>query len=466
MELSFLFEQLKGHCLTNPYPAIKERRESLLTLRTLLQIHAEEIVNAVNTDFSHRARYETLLLEIFPSINAINYCLKNLKKWTKTRKRHVSWLFKPAKAYLLPQPLGVVGIIVPWNYPILLAIGPLVYALAAGNRVMIKMSELTPETGSLFQKLIRLCKLDHQIVIVNGDQQVAQKFTNLPFGHLLFTGSPTVGKLVMKEAAENLVPITLELGGKSPAFISMSCNERHFKRLFMGKMANAGQTCIAPDFLLIPEHWEKRIEIAAKEFVNQHYSQLSDSEDYSNIISTKHQERLMTLLDDARQKGARIVQIGDDSQQGRMPLILLFNVNNTMRVMQEEIFGPILPVMHYKSLIQAIQNINAYPNPLVIYYFGNDAEEVKIVKKNTLSGALAINDTLTHIAIDSLPFGGVGRSGMGHYHGQEGFDVFSKLKPVFVQRRFATTTWFYPPHGKLINFLLGWIAGIHLKEKK
>ncbi|WP_232505576.1 aldehyde dehydrogenase family protein [Legionella clemsonensis] len=437
-----------------------------MSLRKLLQINAEEIARVVNTDFSHRARYETLLLEIFPAINAINYCLKNIKKWTKIRKRHVSWLFKPAYAYLLPQPLGVVGIIVPWNYPILLAIGPLVYALAAGNRVMIKMSEVTPETGHLLDRLIRSSRLENQVVIVNGDEQVAQKFTRLSFRHLLFTGSPTIGKLVMKEAAENLTPVTLELGGKSPAFVSMSVDERHFKRLFMGKMANAGQTCIAPDYLLIPENWEKRIEKGAEEFINTHYSRLLDNQDYSNIISAKHQERLMTLIDDACEKGARLVQMGGNAQQGRLPFFLLFNVDNTMRVMQEEIFGPILPVMHYKSLTQAIQTINTYPNPLVIYYFGNDSEEIKIIKKNTLSGALTINDTLTHIAIDSLPFGGVGHSGMGHYHGQEGFDVFSKLKPVFVQRRFAITTWFYPPHGKLVNFLLSWVAGIHLKEKK
>ncbi|CEK10826.1 coniferyl aldehyde dehydrogenase [Legionella hackeliae] len=467
MELSFLFEQLKGHYLTNPFPPVEERRANLISLRKILQTNAEDIAKAISIDFSHRARYETLLLEIFPAINAINYCLKNLKKWIKPRKRHVSWLFKPASAYLMPQPLGVVGIIVPWNYPILLAVGPLVYALAAGNRVMVKMSELTPETGILLDRLLKTSRLESQVVIVNGDVQVAQRFTSLPFGHLLFTGSPAVGKLVMKEAAENLTPVTLELGGKSPAFLSTSMNENYFKRLFMGKIANAGQTCISPDYLLAPKHWENRIETLARSFVDKHYPDLLENKDYSNIISTKHQERLTALIEDAREKGARVVQIGENSdQQGRMPLFLLFDVDNTMRVMQEEIFGPILPVVSYKSLTDAIQDINSRPNPLVIYYFGDNKHEKEMLKRHTLSGGLSINDTLTHVAIDSLPFGGVGNSGMGHYHGQEGFDIFSKLKPIFVQKYFAAVSWFYPPHGKLMNFLLVRIAGMTLKEKK
>ncbi|KTC78235.1 aldehyde dehydrogenase family protein [Legionella brunensis] len=467
MELSLVFSQLKEQFSKHPYPSVKERRTSLLTLKKLLQNHAEDIAKAVNEDFSHRARYETLLLEVFPLINAINYCLKNLKKWTKPRERHVSWLFKPAFAYLLPQPLGVVGVVVPWNYPVLLALGPSIYALAAGDRVMIKNSELTPKTGEILGKLIKNSTLNNQIVVVNGGVEVAEKFISLPFGHLLFTGSTKVGKLVMKGAAENLTPVTLELGGKSPAFISTTINENHFSRLFMGKIVNAGQTCIAPDYLLIPKGWEKRIENFVKDFINCHYPQLSVNQDYSSIISTAHQERLNAILHDACQKGASLVQIGQDEKENRkMPFYLLFNVNNTMKVMQEEIFGPLLPVISYSSLTHAIEKINSLPNPLVIYYFGNDRSEKEVLEKRTLSGALTINDTLTHIAIDSLPFGGVGQSGMGHYHGQEGFDIFSKLKPVFVQRRFTTVQWFYPPHGKLIKFLLGWVAGIKLKEKR
>ncbi|WED44205.1 coniferyl aldehyde dehydrogenase [Legionella cardiaca] len=467
MELSFLFAQLKEEFAKHPYPSVKERLNHLVTLKKILQINAEEIAKTISQDFSHRSRYETLLLEIFPTINAINYCVKHLKKWTKARKRHVSWLFKPAYCYLYPQPLGIVGIIVPWNYPILLALGPLAYALAAGNRVMIKCSELTPQTGAFLEKLISTSSLAKQIIIINGDSEIAQKFTNLPFGHLLFTGSPKVGKLVMKEAAENLTPVTLELGGKSPAFVSTTMHHNYFERLFMGKMVNAGQTCIAPDYLLAPKSWEEQIENFAQEFIANHYPQLLSNQDYTSIISMTHQERLLRIIDDACQKGARLVQIGKNggNYSRRLPFYLLFDVNSTMRVMQEEIFGPILPVVSYDSLTQAIEKINSLPNPLVIYYFGTDSNEIRLLEKKTLSGALTVNDTLTHVAIDSLPFGGVGQSGMGHYHGQEGFDIFSKLKPVFIQRRFTTVSWFYPPHGRLIRFVLGWIAGINLKEK-
>lgn len=465
MDLNSSFTQLKNECHLHPYLPIKERKEALLTLKKLVQTHAEEIAQTVNQDFNHRARYETLLLEIFPLINAINYCLKYVKKWAKPRKRHVSWLFKPAYSSLLPQPLGVVGIIVPWNYPVLLAFGPLVYALAAGNRIMVKSSELTPVTGNFLEKMIQNSSLKNQIIIVNGGVEVSQEFASLPFDHLLFTGSTKIGKMVMQEAAKNLTPVTLELGGKSPVFVSITMNPQHFQRLIMGKIVNAGQTCIAPDYLLIPRNWEEQIEHLSKEVIAKRYPQLLENEDYSSIISTTHQKRLENMLEDACQKGARLVQIGSESQNQKMPFSLLFNVNDSMKVMQEEIFGPILPIVTYDNLDEAIKQINNLANPLVIYYFGDDKLEKEALKVKTLSGALTINDTLTHLAIDSLPFGGVGQSGFGYYHGPEGFNTFSKLKPIFVQRRFTTVQWFYPPHGKLINFLLSKISGINLRER-
>ncbi|KTD18487.1 alcohol dehydrogenase [Legionella lansingensis] len=467
MELKPSFERLQQHFEREPYISCAKRKENLITLKKLLQTNAEELAQAVNDDFRHRARHETLLLEIFPVINAINYCLKHLKKWTKRRKRHVSWLFKPASAYVLPQPLGVVGIIAPWNYPIFLTAGPLIYALAAGNRVMVKMSELTPATGDLFDKFIKRSNLADSVTIVNGGVEVAREFASLPFKHLLFTGSTNVGKLVMKEAAQNLTPVTLELGGKSPVFVSTTINPEHFERLFMGKMANAGQTCVAPDYLLIPKHWESRVEKALREFIQQSYVAFPNSHDYSSIISEQHEKRLQALLNDAREKGARIVQIGEEGiQSKKVPIFLLFEPNYEMAVMKEEIFGPLLPVISYHNLQEAIDKINSLHNPLVFYYFGNDKAEKKALQEKTLSGAFVVNDTLTYLGIDDLPFGGVGYSGMGHYHGQEGFDTFSKLKPVFIQKRFAMTPWFYPPWGKLTNYLLSWVAGIHLKEKK
>lgn len=468
MDLESLFAKMKQNVNDKPYLSINERRENLLILKRLLQKNANALADALHHDFSHRAQYETLFVEIFPTINAINYCLKNLRKWTKIRKRHVSWLFIPAYAYVSPQPLGVVGIIVPWNYPIFLSIIPLVYALASGNRVMVKISELTPKTGSLLESLMRTSGIKNTTVsIINGGADLAKEFASLPFNHLLFTGSTAVGKKVMKAASENLTPVTLELGGKSPAFISSSVNPHHFKRLFIGKLVNAGQTCIAPDFLLIPEGWESRIEGLFKEFIDSYYPNLIDNTNYTSIISDHHKERLQAMIDDARQKGANIIQFGEENAQERkMPFSLISNVNHSMRIMQEELFGPILPLMTYESLNEAIATINSMPNPLVIYYFGDNLEEKELLERETLSGALAINDTLTHIAIDDLPFGGVGQSGMGHYHGQEGFDCFSKLKPVFVQRRFSPITLFYPPYGKLMKWLLTWVGGIYLKEKK
>ncbi|MDI9818213.1 MULTISPECIES: coniferyl aldehyde dehydrogenase [unclassified Legionella] len=467
MELEAVFKQLKQDFSVNPNLSQDERRKNLLLLKQLLQENASDLARAVSSDFSYRPYYETYLLEIFIALNAINYCLKHLKKWMKKRKRQVAWLFKPAHAYLLPQSLGVTGIIVPWNYPLLLALEPLIYALAAGNVVMIKMSELTPQTGATLSGLIKNSPLGRRVAIVNGDIEVSREFAGLPFAHLLFTGSTAVGKKIMEAAARNLTPVTLELGGKSPALVSKTINPNDFKRLFMGKLVNAGQTCIAPDYLLIPQGWEKRIENLLKDFIAHHYPQLPNNGDYCSVISDDHKERLEELIRDAREKGADIVQIGQEVEQGRkMPFFLLLNVNASMRVMQEEIFGPVFPVVAYDSFADAIDKINLLANPLVIYYFGDDRKEKEMLQKKTLSGALSINDTLTHVAIDDLPFGGVGASGMGHYHGQEGFDLFSKLKPVFVQKRLSPVTWFYPPHGKLVHYLLTWIAGIRLKEKK
>jgi coniferyl-aldehyde dehydrogenase len=467
MELKAPFERLQQQFLLEPYTPLAKRKKNLLALKTILKTEAEGLAQAVNTDFCHRARYETLLLEIFPLINAINYCLKHLKKWMKPQKRHVSWLFKPASAYLFAQPLGVVGIIVPWNYPILLAIEPLIYALAAGNRVMVKMSELTPSTGSLLERLINHSNLSSSITIINGDLSIAQAFPRLAFDHLFFTGSPSIGKLIMKEAAINLTPVTLELGGKSPVLLSKTMNMTYFNRLFMGKLANAGQTCVAPDYLLIPPGWENKIEEECRLFLEHHYLSLNETNDYSSIISSRHEDRLRGLLQDAEEKGARIVQFGQhDSGKRKMPFSLLFNVSTDMKVMKEEIFGPILPVITYSSLNEAIEIINAHAHPLVIYYFGENSKEIEELRKVTLSGALSINDTLTYLAIDDLPFGGVGQSGMGHYHGPEGFAAFSKLKPIFIQKRLSLVSWLYPPHGKLTKFFLQRIAGIRLKEKQ
>lgn len=465
MNLAAIFSKHHESCLSEPYPSLKKRYQLLREIKRVLQQEASQLVDSVNQDFSHRSKEETLFLEIFPAIKAADYCIKHLKAWTKPQKKSVPLYLQPSKASVIAQPLGVVGIIVPWNYPIYLSMVPLIYALAAGNRVMIKFSEFTPVTGNKINDLMMNDALFFDMVSCHvGDVALSKEFTALPFGHLLFTGSTRVGKEVMAAASQHLTPVTLELGGKSPVIISTTCNDDYFDRLFMGKLFNAGQTCVAPDYLLIPKQSEALIEKQFIAFMLKHYPDLMNNENYTSIITLAHKNRLNQLALDAKDKGARIVQFGEESGLGNnMPVYLLFNVNDSMLIMNEEIFGPLLPVITYHDFSDAVASINARPNPLALYYFGNDKKEINQLKYGTLSGALTINDTLMHIANNDLPFGGVGQSGLGHYHGQEGFLTFSKIKPIFIQRRISPVSWFYPPYGRLIRYFIRCYAGIHYK---
>jgi coniferyl-aldehyde dehydrogenase len=458
-----IFSALQEACQKEPYLPASKRRECLTALKKLLQTNADELAQAISNDFGHRSFDESLFLEVFPCIASIKYCLKHLKKWMKPRKRSLPWYFATAKASVFPQPLGVVAVSVPWNYPLLLAIEPAVYALAAGNRVMIKMSELTPHTGEVLKALIakvpELCDL---IAVINGDITTAKQFTALAFDHMVFTGSTATAKLVMATAAKNLTPLTLELGGKSPVIVSTTVNPRHFERIFMGKLFNAGQTCLAPDYLLIPAGWEARIEESFQRFMTARYPNLMDNQDYSAIISNKRRKELEKLLADASAKGGRVLSFGKDPENtsNKMPFSLVFNADQTMELMQQEIFGPILPVLSYHSINEAVELIKSMPHPLALYYFGSDNCEKDLLRTNILAGALTINDTVTHMAVDDLPFGGVGESGMGQYHGQEGFDNFSQLKPVFEQSRLSLMSLLYPPYGLLLRLFLAVFGGI------
>ncbi|CEG56732.1 coniferyl aldehyde dehydrogenase [Legionella fallonii] len=466
MDLNAQFKALQSEYKTNPYPSLIERKKILIAIKSGLQNDAHSLAEAISKDFSYRAEEETFFLEIFPTIKAIDFCIKKLKRWMKNRVRNVSWMFAPARAYVIPQPLGVIGVMVPWNYPLYLALVPAVYALAAGNRVMIKMSELSPNIANTLRTIVHSLGLETFIRIVEGDVDVAKEFSALPFGHLLFTGSIEVGKSVMREASKNLTPVTLELGGKSPALLSESMNPKYFNRLVMGKLFNAGQTCIAPDYLLIPDGWQAKVEEEFKKLMHLHYPDLMNNNHYCSIISEHHKQRLLDLVQDARDKGAHLIQVGElDPLSRKIPVFILFDVTKEMKVMQEEIFGPILPVLSYKSFHEAIDYINSFPNPLALYYLGENSQEISYIKTQTLSGALTINDTLIHVAVDDLPFGGVGMSGMGQYHGQEGFDTFSKLKPVFIQSRFATFPLFYPPYGILMNKFLALVGGLKIRKK-
>ncbi len=458
-----IFDRSRSAYAAARMPGLQARRDALAQLDRLLTENVDEIAAAISADFGNRSLHETKLLEIFPSRTAVHDAKRHVKSWMKTRRSWASMWFLPARTELRPQPLGVIGIIVPWNYPVFLAVAPLAGALAAGNRVLIKMSEFTPKTGELFARLTaRYFSSDH-VSVITGDADVAREFSTLPFDHLLFTGSTEVGKHVMRAAAENLTPVTLELGGKSPAIIGPECKiDEAAEKILFGKCLNAGQTCIAPDYVLLPRAQEQAFAKAAQAVVTRLYPTLAKNPDYTSIASARHLDRLHGYLNDAAAKGAMVLPIlpSNESLEGTQKLAptLVANVNDEMRVMQEEIFGPILPLVPYDNLDQAIAYINARPRPLALYYFGNFDDHIQRVLNETVAGGVTINDALLHVSQDHLPFGGVGPSGMGAYHGKFGFDTFSKLKPIYHQPALNGLHLFKPPYGKrfasLIKFLL------------
>ncbi len=454
--LAPIHARLRDAAVRDPHPDWRSRAALLDALERLIRENAPAIANAISADFGNRSQHETQLLELFPSFEAIRHARRHLTSWMKPERRAVSMWFLPGRARVLHQPLGVVGIIVPWNYPLMLAVGPLVAALAAGNRVMVKMSEYTPATSELFAHLVSKYFSDDEVVVVQGDAGVAQAFAQLPFGHLLFTGSTKVGYSVMRAAAENLTPVTLELGGKSPAILGPDFPlEKFVERVMVGKTMNAGQTCIAPDYVLVPAGRAREFIAAAQKVMADCYPDILRTPDYSSIISERHFNRLVGLVEDARAQGAEVVPLSSaaepDAKSRRIPPVALLNVTPDMQAMQEEIFGPILPVVPYRDLDEAIRYVNARPNPLALYYFDQDRGRIDHVLEQTLSGGVTINDTILHIAQDSLPFGGVGESGKGHYHGFEGFEAFSKKKAVFYQSRLNGMALFKPPYGKLFE---------------
>ena len=454
-ELEQLFNSQRKAFAANPMPLAGQRLQWLKTLRTLLSDERQALVDAINSDFSHRSADETLLAELMPSLLGIQYASKHLKKWMKPSRRHVGMAFQPASAKVIYQPLGVVGVIVPWNYPLFLAIGPLVGALSAGNRVMLKLSESTPTTGQLLKRLFAQVFPEDLVTVVLGEAEVGMAFSKLPFDHLLFTGATSIGKHVMRAAAENLTPVTLELGGKSPAIVSSDVPlEDAAERIAFGKTLNAGQTCVAPDYVLVPEDRVDGFVDAYRKAVQKFYPTLIDNPDYTAIINDRQLARLNRYLDDASSKGARVIPLFEQGQGRRMPFSLLLNVSDDMTVMQDEIFGPLLPIVPYSRIDQAFAYINQRPRPLALYYFGYNKAEQQRVLEQTHSGGVCLNDTLMHVAQDDLPFGGVGPSGMGHYHGHEGFLTFSKAKGVFIKQRFNAARLIYPPYGKAIQRLV------------
>jgi len=452
-----LFQRQRSAFLAAPMPSEEDRVRWLDALRDVLATHQPALIEAISTDFGHRSADETLLAEIMPSLHGIRYACRHLRRWMKPSRRRVGLAFQPASARVVYQPLGVVGIIVPWNYPLYLAIGPLVGALAAGNRVMLKMSESTPATGQLLKMLLAQVFPEDQVAVVLGDVEVGRAFARLPFDHLLFTGATSVGRDVMRAAADNLTPVTLELGGKSPAIVSATVPLADAaERIAFGKTLNAGQTCVAPDYVLVPRERLPAFSDAYQRAVHRLYPRIADNPDYTAIINPRQLQRLQHLLDDARAKGAQVLDLypGEAPQGRRLPPHLLLDVNDSMQVMQDEIFGPLLPLVPYDGLDQALAYINQRPRPLALYFFGYDRRTQEHVLRHTHSGGVCLNDTLLHVAQDDLPFGGIGPSGMGHYHGHDGFLTFSKAKAVLAKQRFNAARLIYPPYGKALQRLV------------
>jgi coniferyl-aldehyde dehydrogenase len=459
------FEPLRLACLGDPYPSYAARCAHLDALCDLIRSNEQTIVEAISADFGGRSAYETRIAEIFPAVSAIGYIRSHLRSWMRTQSRRVPLLFKFGSAKVVYQPLGVVGIIAPWNYPFQLAVEPAAYALAAGNRVLIKPSEVTPLTADLLRRLVSERFSSQVMSVVTGGADVAVAFSQLPFDHILFTGSTQVGRAIMKAASDNLVPLTLELGGKSPVILHDSFPVAlAAARIAFGKWSNAGQTCIAPDYVLVSE---RRRDALIEKLVNvtgRFYPSIKDNSDYTSIISRRHYERLRALLTDAEAKGARKIVINPDGEHipddvHRLPPTLLLDVRHDMKVMNEEIFGPILPIVTYKTLDEAIDFVNEHPRPLALYYFDRDRARARDVLLRTSSGGVVINDTALHFLMDDLPFGGIGPSGMGRYHGFEGFETFSHKKGVFVQSRFNAISLFSPPRGERLNKLMKILIG-------
>ena len=442
----------------DPDPLPAERRERLARLARMLRKNAAGIHDAISADFGMRSAEETELLEQFTSLEGIAHARGNLRSWMRAERRPVAWWSLPGSARLLRQPLGVVGIIVPWNYPLYLAVSPLTAALAAGNRAMLKMSEHTPRFSALFESLVAKAFRADEIVVVNGDAAVARSFAALPFDHLLFTGSTAVGREVMKAASANLTPVTLELGGKSPAIVTGSFDiEESARRIMYGKLINGGQTCVAPDYALVPVDLVNPFIHACRAATQAYYPVLGTNPQYTSIASDRHLRRLAAYVDDARNLGASIHNLHDeptDTERRRMAPVALTDVSDAMRVMQEEIFGPILPVVAYDRIDDAIAYVNARPRPLALYYFGARGADLNAVLSRTVSGGVTVNNTAFHVVQESLPFGGVGPSGMGQYHGRAGFDTFSKLKPVYLDGRLSASSLLRPPYGRGFRALL------------
>jgi len=455
-----IFDSQRAAFLRMGPPPLEQRLTDLSRLEEAVSENVDKLVAAISADFGNRSRYETEIAEVFPILSAIRHTMRNLGQWMQPKKVPVGLELMPARARILFQPVGVAGIISPWNYAFQLAIMPLVAALAAGNRVMLKPSELTPLTSKFMGELLANVFSSERVATIVGGTEVGQAFARLPFDHLFYTGSTAVGRTVMQAAAENLTPVTLELGGKSPCIIADDAFLRGaVKSIVYGKLLNAGQTCIAPDYVLLPERRLEAFVRLATRTVQNFYPTLANNPDYTSIINERHYRRVAQYVAEAKADGMRVIEINPaDETLGpearKLPPTLVINPTDDLSIMREEIFGPVLPIKTYRNLDEAISYINKRPRPLALYYFGFRRGRRDEVLRKTVSGGAAVNTTLFHFAVEELPFGGVGASGIGAYHGEFGFQTFSHRRGVFLQSRFSGTRFLRPPFGRITDLML------------
>jgi coniferyl-aldehyde dehydrogenase len=455
-EAQRIFKLQREAYLRQPYPSYDERIDQLRKLDHVLTSNADAIAAAIHKDFGHRSTEETFMAELFTSLDGIRDVMKKLRKWMAPQRRDVSILFATGKNRVIPQPKGVVGIISPWNYPLFLTISPLTSVLAAGNRAMIKMASNSQNLANLLADKFRALFPEDMVAILPGVR--AQDFSSLPYDHVIFTGSANAGKTVMRAAAENLTPVTLELGGKSPTILCDDFDvDEAASRILFAKFLNAGQTCLAPDYLLVPEGKRDAFVAAARRIMPARYPDIRGPH-YTSVIDEKSYRRLRATLDDARDKGAEVIPLipnaAFDDELRKIPPHLVHGVTDDMTIMQEEVFGPLLPVKTYRSLDEVIGYITSKDRPLGFYVFTHDKSVEDKLLYSTISGGVTINNCMVHVAQHDMPFGGTGASGMGQYHGYEGFLEFSKLRPVFTNPKLPILDMFYPPYTRKTRKLL------------
>ena len=460
-DLQAALERQRAAFMADMAPTLSVRLERLSRLRAMIKAHEKQIIAAINDDFGGRPRQQTQLADLLMVMQALSLASKRLKSWMKTQKVKTQFNYKPGYNRVMRQPLGVVGIVSPWNYPLNLALGPAVGALAAGNRVMIKPSEFTPKFSSLLHEMVAKAFAPEEMLVVLGDATVGKAFVELAFDHLVFTGSTAVGRQVAAAAARHLTPVTLELGGKSPVVIDASADMATAARsIAHGKLFNGGQTCISPDYVLVPKPREDEFVTAFKAAAARQYPHFMDNGDYTAIISDAHLARLDALVADAAAKGASVIKLSDEPRKAdsrRFAPVMVLNPTDQMRVMSEEIFGPILPVLTYETMHDAIGQINGKDRPLSLYWFGTDKANRDLLLHNTVAGGVTINDCVMHFAQENAPFGGVGASGNGAYHGEAGFLTFTKQTQVYYQSPRSLMPLLYPPYGKVFALLWAWM---------